>query len=326
MEIIKKLSIDNKGNIFAIGSILLIIPIILIAIMILNLSIDSSQINTNSIASNSFNYEIEDYRRNIGIIGYETIENLSEEAIETKIAISDSREEIKKKLQEKLDEKSNQYYNNSNTQIKASVLYVDNNEDPFHITIKTELSGVKDNQEYQEIIENNISIIGLKDPLPPLICGNDSNFTIDENGKYNYGNSLFNYLNAKNTTNPQEYINATSPATIKPCPYDPYIQHGVGVTMKNCVDNGYYHESADGSCYLCRLEGKGYCYHYGMETFIIVNKSSSNTLIKSTSASDHVIFGYDSYPGESIVFYREENSLNNIIILDDSHKAKYGLG
>lgn len=85
--------------------------------------------------------------------------------------------------------------------------------------------------------------------------------------------------------------------------------------MKNCIEKGYYHESADGSCYLCRLEGKGVCPHYGLETFIV----PSSKLNKSISGSDHVVF-HDSYLGEKYDYFHDKS-----LFLDDSHRKKYGL-
>ncbi|RBQ22830.1 hypothetical protein ALNOE001_15310 [Candidatus Methanobinarius endosymbioticus] len=51
-----------------------------------------------------------------------------------------------------------------------------------------------------------------------------------------------------NLSNPKACENATAPLIIRKCIYDPYEQHGEGNCMKNCVDNGYFHESADCSC------------------------------------------------------------------------------
>ena len=106
------------------------------------------------------------------------------------------------------------------------------------------------------------------------------------------------------------------PFIIRVCPYDPYIHHGDNQTLKDCLNHGYYHESSDGSCYLCRLEGKGKCNHYGFEVFI---KASENDITESISGSDHVIF-YDQYPGERF-YYAPGKS----IFLDSSHRLKYGL-
>ena len=86
--------------------------------------------------------------------------------------------------------------------------------------------------------------------------------------------------------------------------------------MKNCLEKGYFHESADGSCYLCRLEGKGKCPHYGMEVFIQTRTPLTND---SISCSDHVVF-HDHYTGQKL----HKTDINSLI-LDSSHRKKYGL-
>ena len=100
------------------------------------------------------------------------------------------------------------------------------------------------------------------------------------------------------------------------CPYDPYIHHGDEGVLEDCLENGYFHESADGSCYLCRLEGKGKCPHYGLEVFIQTHTPLKN---ESLSCSDHVVFS-DHYYGEKI----NPDDMNSLI-LDSSHRKKYGL-
>lgn len=94
--------------------------------------------------------------------------------------------------------------------------------------------------------------------------------------------------------------------------------------MKTCRDSGYYHESADGACYLCRLEGKSGCGHYGFETFI--NPQPMNlTNLSSACGSDHVIFGEDTYPGIECIYY-SQNGLNEFLFLDpNGHRVKYGM-
>ena len=98
--------------------------------------------------------------------------------------------------------------------------------------------------------------------------------------------------------------------------------------MKNCRDNGYYHESRDGACYLCRLEGKSGCEHYGFETFINPQKTNETGLM-SACGSDHVIFSNDIYPGVEVIYNSENdngNLVNEILYLDpNGHKVKYGM-
>ena len=135
--------------------------------------------------------------------------------------------------------------------------------------------------------------------------------------KIHYKIAIAGYMVLHHLKSPESYIEATAPLYIKKCPYDPYIHHGDPGVLKDCLDKGYFHESADGSCYLCRLEGKGKCPHYGIEVFIQTHTPLKN---ESLSCSDHVVF-HDHYNGEKI----NPDDWNSLI-LDSSHKKKYGLG
>ena len=180
---------------------------------------------------------------------------------------------------------------------------------------KVKLNIKKNNEKYNKLIERNVSIEGLRDPLPPAKLTVASGIFIEGN-KINYKNALTRYLKLRDLDSPFSYAFATTPLTIKKCPYDPYIHHGDPGVLKDCLKQGYFHESADGSCYMCRLEGKGKCPHYGMEVFIQTHTPLMND---SISCSDHVVF-HDHYSGEKIDKY-DINSL----ILDSSHRKKYGL-
>lgn len=319
--ICKNMIFDKKGNVFTSLAILMIFSFILTSILVLNLATDYNNINSNSINSNNFNYLIQDYKRNIPIITKETIGELSNETIKTNIPCENSNLAIKNRVDNKLNNLNTNYQINQGLNIESEVLSVSNSDDPFHINIKTLIHGKKGNLEYNQVIDQKVSIENLKDPLPFLMCKNHPTL-IENNTKINYKDSLNYYFNDNNLENPDSYENATSSLIIKKCPFDPYQHHGEGDTLKNCIDNGYYHESADGSCYLCRLEGKGSCYHYGLETFIVPNKVY-NLNLSSISSSDHVIFS-DQYPGDALSFY-SYGEFYEIIFLDDSHRAKYGL-
>ena len=168
----------------------------------------------------------------------------------------------------------------------------------------------------------------MKDPVPLLYC---KDYGISYNdSSYNYGDSLSEFLKRQGLENHSFYINASSPFIVKKCPYDPYKHHGDdnGKIMKNCRDNGYYHESRDGACFLCRLEGKSGCEHYGFETFINPQKTNETGLI-SACGSDHVIFSNNIYPGVEVIYNSENDSgnlVNEILFLDpNGHKVKYGM-
>jgi len=312
---------DENGNVFTSLAILMTFSFILIAILVLNVAIEYNNINSDSIDSNNFNYVIQDYKRNIPIITKEAIGEISNEAIKTRIPCVNSNSAIKTKVDDKLNEFNEKYQINQGLTIESEVLSVLNSDDPFHINIKILVHCKKGNLEYNQVIEQKISIENLKDPLPFLMCKNHPTL-VENNTKIEYKDSLKYYFIQNSLENPDAYENASSPLIIKRCPYDPYEHHGDSYTLKNCIDNGYYHESADGSCYLCRLEGKSLCSHYGLETFIIPNKVA-NLNLRSISSSDHVIFS-EQYPGDVLDFYRY-GELYEIIFLDSSHRAKYGL-
>ena len=196
------------------------------------------------------------------------------------------------------------------------MISVESTDSPWKVLFKVRVKADKDFQQFNGILESNCSIEGLKDPLPyaklPKIYYNINN----DGKKIHYFEGLAQYLRAHNIKSYESYILATSPLYIKKCPYDPYIHHGDGNTLKECLKEGYFHESADGSCYLCRIEGKGVCPHYGMEVFIQTHTPLTN---ESVSCSDHVVF-HDHYTGEKL------NKLDiNSLILDNSHAKKYGL-
>lgn len=90
------------------------------------------------------------------------------------------------------------------------------------------------------------------------------------------------------------------------------------------MNYGYFHESSDGSCFLCRLEGKATCPHYGFETFIVPSNSFNSTLIFAPCSIEHVIFGDDVYSGKGIVYYSNDSNYFKLF-LDNGHRQKYGL-
>ena len=200
--------------------------------------------------------------------------------------------------------------------ISSEVLSVENTETPWKILFKVKLNVKKDDIKYSNTIEKNASIEGLRDPLPLAKLTIASGILTYDN-KIHYKNAIAGYMVLHHLKSPESYIEATAPLYIKKCPYDPYIHHGDPGVLKDCLDKGYFHESADGSCYLCRLEGKGKCPHYGMEVFIQTHTPLKN---ESLSCSDHVVFS-DHYNGEKI----NPDDWNSLI-LDSSHKKKYGLG
>lgn len=307
--------VDNKGNIITGTTLILVVSIILMIIFIVNTLNYMESENINSMSSDNFKYIIKDYNKNLEQIGRDSIAEETEKLYHAHI-IHDAKGDIKKILNNKLKDVNREYREKYGVNIRSEVISVESTDSPWKVLFKVRVKADKDNEQFNGILESNSSIEGLKDPLPyaklPKIYSN-----INHRGdKIYYFQSLAQYLRAHNVKGYESYILATAPLTIKKCPYDPYIHHGDGNTLSECLKQGYFHESADGSCYLCRLDGKGVCPHYGMEVFIQTHTPLQNG---SVSCSDHVVF-HDMYEGEKL------NKLDvNSLILDESHRKKYGL-
>ena len=322
---------DEDGNFSIIITSLILIGFLLLSIIILNTAINEEDENNEIIASNNYQYILNDYIRNLPLIEHEALEELSEEVIKNKRPCLDSKRDLKEIIDEKLRVKNQEYYENYNIQINSSLITIENTSNPFSYKFKTYISCSKGDYSFERIISSDVDCIGLKDPVPLLNLKAYHGLSYNESS-YNYGNSLSEFLRANGVENYSFYIDANSPLIIRKCPYDPYKHHGDdnGKIMKNCRDNGYYHESRDGACYLCRLEGKSGCEHYGFETFINPQKTNETGRV-SACGSDHVIFSDDIYPGVEVIYNNEtigpgENCAYEILYLDPhGHKVKYGM-
>ena len=321
----KELLNDEKGNFSIILTSLILIGFLLLSIIILNVAINQERENGEIVSSNNFQYIVNDYIRNLPLIEHEALEDLSEEIIKDKRPSLDSKSDLKEIVDGKLSAKNKEYYENYGIQINSSLIAIENTSNPFSYKFKTHILSVKGDYSFEKIVSSDVDCIDLKDPVPILYLKDYHGLSYNESF-YNYGNSLSEFLRSKGVENYSFYIDANSPLIIRKCPYDPYKHHGDdnGKIMKNCRDNGYYHESRDGACYLCRLEGKSGCEHYGFETFINPHKTNETGLV-SACGSDHVIFSDNIYPGVEVV-YNSENGLNEILYLDPhGHKVKYGM-
>ena len=321
----KELLNDEKGNFSIILTSLILIGFLLLSIIILNVAINQERENGEIVSSNNFQYIVNDYIRNLPLIEHEALEDLSEEIIKDKRPSLDSKSDLKEIVDGKLSAKNQEYYENYGIQINSSLIAIENTSNPFSYKFKTHILSVKGDYSFEKIVSSDVDCIDLKDPVPILYLKDYHGLSYNESF-YNYGNSLSEFLRSKGVENYSFYIDANSPLIIRKCPYDPYKHHGDdnGKIMKNCRDNGYYHESRDGACYLCRLEGKSGCEHYGFETFINPQKTNESGRV-SACGSDHVIFSDDIYSGVEVI-YNSENGLNEILYLDShGHKVKYGM-
>lgn len=310
------MKIDSNGNLILGTTVILITTLLLIAIIVFTTVNYIDNENIDSQENDNFKYIIDDYSSNIEVLARESLYDACEKVYHS-FKLLDSEDQLKKNLNKKLNAKNEEFKEKYDADISSDVLSVESTDSPWKVLFKVKINVKKNNNKFYKIIEKNASIEGLKDPLPLAKLSVASGIFIEGN-KLNYKNALTRYLKLRNLDSPFSYAFASTPLYIKKCPYDPYIHHGDNnmAVLKDCLKQGYFHESADGSCYLCRLEGKGKCPHYGMEVFIQPHTPLMND---SISCSDHVIFS-DHYPGQKI----DKLDINSLI-LDSSHRKKYGL-
>lgn len=308
------MKIDSNGNLILGTTVILITILLLMAIIVYTTITYMESENIDSEENDNFKYIIDDYSNNIEVLGRDSLYDACERVYHS-FKLFNSKDTIKKNLNKKLKEKNEELNEKYDVDITSEVLSVESSSSPWKVLFKVKLNINKNNNHFNKIIEKNVSIEGLKDPLPPAKLTVASGI-FKEGKKLNYKNALARYLKLRNLDSPFSYLFATSPLYIKKCPYDPYVHHGDPGVLKDCLKQGYFHESADGSCFLCRLEGKGTCPHYGLETFIQTHTPLTND---SISCSDHVIF-HDHYTGKKM----DKLDINSLI-LDSSHMKKYGL-
>lgn len=308
------MKIDSKGNLILGTTVILITTLLLIAIFVFTTLNYIENENIDSGENDNFKYIVDDYSNNLEVLGRDSIEDACNKVYKT-FKLLNSEDQIKKNLNKKLTKKNEEFEEKYDMKISSEVLSVEPTDSPWKVLFKVKLNMKKNSNRFYKIIEKNVSVEGLRDPLPVAKLSVASGIFIEGN-KINYKNALTRYLKLRNLDSPFSYAFATSPLTIKKCPYDPYTHHGDPGVLKDCLKKGYFHESRDGSCYLCRLEGKGTCPHYGFEVFIQTHTPLTND---SISCSDHVVF-HDHYTGEKI----DKFDINSLI-LDSSHRKKYGL-
>ena len=253
---------DSRGYAMTAMSFLMVLPALLLVAVLFDISsIGSSSVSTN-LASDVVLQTFNDVEGDIPILTSQVLMEEDKRVIESGESLSNSRKSLRDDLQGELNSKYELYGNSSGLKVKCQVRAVDSSAEPFEVEVNTTVWVEKGNVSHMENLTQEVSITSpqcrVADPVPFIKCkyyGGVTNTT----ERIIYGSSLENYLNYRGVTNAWAYENATSPLIIKKCPYDPYKSHGKSqgfIILKNCIDNGYFHESSDGSCFLCRLEGK----------------------------------------------------------------------
>lgn len=334
---------DQYGYVMSGLSLLLVLPAVMLFMVFLDMTTSGTDGSSQILESGGVLTTVKDLKEDIQVTGKQVFQSDAENVVKTGIPLSNSRQQIKRDIQIKMDQIAADYQENDKLEVECNITSVGNSEDPFAVEVNSSIKVKKEEITHYEFVTQEISIIDPHYPTPntlPFIkCKNYGGVQVINN-RIAFGSSLVNYLESRGLKNSIAYENSTTAYIIKKCPYDPYIMHGENdyETLKNCIANGYFHESSDGSCFLCRLEGKGVCPHYGMETYITPaecsgfnnsNNSSNNfTLNQAPSSIDHVIFNdtkleTGTYQGNKLT-YSSDGSELLIIFLDNAHRQKYG--
>lgn len=309
---------NQKGYIMNGTTLLLLIPLSIIGATIINQNNSITQTTVQAIHSETTKYQIKDIKQNIALKIKETLNETANNVIMTKTPLNNATALLKNELNRKLNER----YADETTEIRINNIE-SNPQNPFQIKVQYTLKIEKEEITQEEEIIEYINIDQLPDPVPHIQTKLYGTLKHDYHTIY-YESNLHRYLQDKNINNSEVYENAKSPYYITKCPYSPYTQHKNKNILKNCLENQHYHESNDGACYLCRLEGKSNCPHYGLEVFIQTSPQELNNTIYSASSSDHVIFSDNTYLGENKTYQKYLNK-DYFILLDNAHSQKYGI-
>ena len=329
---------DNEGYVIGGMAFLLIIPALILSnIFISAFIMDKTQINP--FESDRI-YQISgDVESDIPRFAVQGLNETSDMASKTGEPVYNSRSIIKTRIQAKVDDTYGGYQRDTGINVHCKINSVDNSVDPYKICVNSTLyinyndscivkNLSQDIQFASSDFPDSTECYKIKDPLPFIKTKGYGDVKVVGDKIY-YGTALSNYLKSKDIKNYEVYENASSPIYIKRCPYDPYHSHGhsnMGLTLKNCIDNGYYHLSADGACIFCRLEGKSVCGHTGLETLVLPGNGKLNYETGPCSV-DHAIFSATPagiYPGR-LLEYKFNDTISVLMYLDNGHRNKYGL-
>ena len=159
------MKLDNSGNIIIGTTAILIVSILLLCIFITASVNYLENQNIQSQSNDNFKYIIDDYAANIEVLGRQSIDEAAQKVLGG-WGLSDSPREIKKNLNNHLDEKNIQYGEKYDIKLSSEVLSVEPTDSPWKVLFKVRLNGQKDSERFSQIIERNASVEGLPDTLP----------------------------------------------------------------------------------------------------------------------------------------------------------------
>ncbi len=304
---------DDGAYITSILLLVMLIPVLLLMIFIVDEYTHDVNSTVERLESDKIKSLAEDLEEETLRVTKESLHNISYEAVKSKTPAT--KEKIKKYIQNRINE--NIHKLNGNYVIQCVINDVKPSNNPFeieltyHYVIITKDNRVKLTKNMDKTVEITDKKYPVYDPLPTLKTG----ATLKEY-YVEYEKKLSDFILFDES---DVYVNVTEPIVIRQCPINDYSQHGnSNRTMMFCLNNHFYHNSHDGMCFLCRLENRTGCNHYGLETFILPTGLAEH----APASIDHVLLNdrNNQYPGNPITI-----NGSAVIYLDNGHKTKYGL-
>ena len=130
---------------------ILIVALIFICIFVVSSINYISNQNIDSASNDNFKYIIDDYSNNLEILGRESIAKATEK-VYNGLPVLNSRDQIKKNLDNILDEKNEEYNEKYGVKITSQTVSVENTDTPWKILFKVKLNVEKGNERFSKII------------------------------------------------------------------------------------------------------------------------------------------------------------------------------
>ena len=209
------MKIDSKGNIIVGTAAILIVSLLLICIFVAASINYIQNEHIDSQNNDNFKYIVDDYTQNLEVLAREAIDEATQKVFNG-LPVLDSENQIKKNLNEILDEKNDEYEKRYGVRISSQTLSVENTDSPWKLLFKVKLNIEKDGEKFSRIVEKNASVEGLRDPLPIAKLTVLSGILTYDN-QIHYKTALSAYMLLHNFDSPESYIEATAPLTMKKC-------------------------------------------------------------------------------------------------------------
>ncbi len=127
--------LDSKGNIIVGTTAILIVALLLIAIFVVTTINYIKNTNLENEANDNFKYIIEDYSRNLEVLGRDSIAEATQKVYNS-LPVHDSEDQIKKNLNKRLDEINEEYKKKYDIDLTSEALSVEPTDDPRNYCLK----------------------------------------------------------------------------------------------------------------------------------------------------------------------------------------------